>query len=156
MGSLYVLIHLLPVYPSFYLFDNLWIHMVTAFILKSVYHPQFSSVQSLSCVWLFATPWTAAFQAPLSIISSWSLIKLMSIELATHPAISTAPTISTGRYFLFQRGSEYPGDTLFKQCPLPFLAQVSSFSMSGKSSRPYTAWALCIVRLQMLLSLITL
>jgi len=40
-----------------------------------------SSVQSLSCVWLFATPWTAARQAPLSIINSQSLLKLMSIEL---------------------------------------------------------------------------
>ena len=36
-------------------------------------------VQSLSCVQLFATPWTAANQASLSFIS-WSLLKLMSIE----------------------------------------------------------------------------
>ena len=41
---------------------------------------QFSSVQSLSCVQLFATPWTAAHQASLSITNSWSLPKLMSIE----------------------------------------------------------------------------
>ena len=40
----------------------------------------FSSVQSLSCVQLFATPWTAAHQASLSITNSWSLPKLMSIE----------------------------------------------------------------------------
>ena len=39
-----------------------------------------SSVQSLSRVWLFATPWTAAHQASLSITSSQSLLKLMSIE----------------------------------------------------------------------------
>ena len=38
------------------------------------------SVQSLSCVQLFATPWTAACQASLSITSSQSLLKLMSIE----------------------------------------------------------------------------
>ena len=38
-------------------------------------------VQSLSCVQLFATPWTAAHQASLSITNSWSLLKLMSIEL---------------------------------------------------------------------------
>ena len=36
--------------------------------------------QSLSHVWLFATPWTAARQASLSITSSRSLLKLMSIE----------------------------------------------------------------------------
>ena len=40
-----------------------------------------SSVQLLSCVQLFATPWTAARQASLSITNSWSLPKLMSIEL---------------------------------------------------------------------------
>ena len=43
--------------------------------------PHFSSVQSLSCVQLFATPWTAAHQASLSITDSWSLLKLMFIEL---------------------------------------------------------------------------
>ena len=42
---------------------------------------QFISVQSLSHVRLFATPWTAAHQASLSITHSWSLLKLMSIEL---------------------------------------------------------------------------
>ena len=40
----------------------------------------FSSVQLLSRVWLFATPWTAARQASLSITNSQSLLKLMSIE----------------------------------------------------------------------------
>ena len=40
----------------------------------------FSSVQSLSRVWLFATPWTAALQASLSISISQSSPKLMSIE----------------------------------------------------------------------------
>ena len=40
----------------------------------------FSSVQSLTHVWLFATPWTAACQASLSITNSQSLLKLMFIE----------------------------------------------------------------------------
>ena len=40
-----------------------------------------SSVQSLSCVRLFGTPWTATLQVSLSITNSWSLPKLMSIEL---------------------------------------------------------------------------
>ena len=39
-----------------------------------------SSVQLRSCVQLFATPWTAACQASLSITNSWSLPKLRSIE----------------------------------------------------------------------------
>ena len=41
--------------------------------------PVHGSVQSLSCVQLFATPWTAAHQSSLSITNSWSLLKLMSI-----------------------------------------------------------------------------
>ena len=43
--------------------------------------PWFSSVQSLSRVQLFATPWTAACQASLSITNSLSLFRLMSFEL---------------------------------------------------------------------------
>ena len=38
-------------------------------------------VQLLGCVWLFATPWTAACQAPLSFTNSQSLLKFMSTEL---------------------------------------------------------------------------
>ena len=41
----------------------------------------FSSVQSLSCVWFFVTPWTAAHHVSLSIANSQSLLKLTSIEL---------------------------------------------------------------------------
>ena len=41
---------------------------------------QFSTVQSLSCVWLFATPWVEARQASLSITNSRSLLKIMSIK----------------------------------------------------------------------------
>ena len=38
------------------------------------------SVQLLSRVWPFVTPWTAAYKASLSITNSWSLLKLMTIE----------------------------------------------------------------------------
>ena len=41
---------------------------------------QFSSVQSLSHVWLFVTPWTAACQASLSITNSQTLLKLIFIQ----------------------------------------------------------------------------
>ena len=47
---------------------------------NGLYTIQFSSVQLLSHVWLFATPWTAAHQASLSIINSRSPPKPMSIE----------------------------------------------------------------------------
>ena len=53
-------------------------------------HLSFSSVQSLSCVWLFATPWTATLQASLSLTNSHSLLKLTSIESVCHPTISSS------------------------------------------------------------------
>ena len=43
-------------------------------------HTKFNSVQSLSHVQLFVTPWAAACQASLFITNSWSLLKLTSIE----------------------------------------------------------------------------
>ena len=52
-----------------------------ALVVKNPHAIQFSSVQSVSQVWLFAAPWIAACQASLSITNSRSLHKLMSIEL---------------------------------------------------------------------------
>ena len=53
------------------------------------------SVQSLSCVRLLVTPWTAALQAFLSITKSWSSPKLMSIDTdafqPSHPLLSPSP-----------------------------------------------------------------
>ena len=51
---------------------------------------QFSSVQSLSSVWLFATPWISARQASLSITNSRSLPKPMSIKLVMPSAIPSS------------------------------------------------------------------
>ena len=59
-------------------FYSLWVLFHCRF-----YRSQFSAVQSLSCVWLFATPWTAACQASRSITNSQSPPKPMSIELVT-------------------------------------------------------------------------
>ena len=68
---------------------------------------QFSSFQLLSCVWLFANPWTAACQASLSITNSWSLLKLMSIEsvmpsshlILYHPLLLLPPIPPSIRVF---------------------------------------------------------
>ena len=49
-----------------------------------------SSVQSLSLVWLFVTPWVAACQASLSITNSQSLLKLSPWSRWCHPAISSS------------------------------------------------------------------
>ena len=59
---------------SFYIFVFFY-HLLTIF-----HEHQFSSVQSLSRVQLFVTPWTEACQASLSITNSWNLFKLMSIK----------------------------------------------------------------------------
>ena len=50
------------------------------FLLINFFRSSLSSVQSLSCIWHFVTPWTAACQVSLSITNSQSLLKLMSIE----------------------------------------------------------------------------
>ena len=50
------------------------------FSLSDLLHSYAETVQSLNCVQFFATPWTAAHQAPLSFTISRSLLKLMSIE----------------------------------------------------------------------------
>ena len=68
---------------------------------------QFSSVQSLSHVWLFETPWTAARQASLSITSSWCSPKPMSIEsvmpsshlILCHPLLLLPPILPSIRVF---------------------------------------------------------
>ena len=67
----------------------------------------YSSVQSLSRVWLFATPWTAARQASLSTANSWSLLKLISIKLMMpfkhlilcHPLLLLPATFPSIRVF---------------------------------------------------------
>ena len=75
---------------------------------------QFSSVQSLSRVQLFATPWTAACQASLSITNSRSLLKPMSIEsvMLSNNLILCHPLLSHLRSFpasgSFQMGQFFP------------------------------------------------
>ena len=75
-----------------------------------MYH-QFSSVQSLSCVLLFATPWTAACQASLFITNSPSLLKLMPIEsvMPSNPLILCCPLLPS---------SIFPSITVFSNKPV--------------------------------------
>ena len=51
---------------------------------------QFSSAQSLSRVWLFATPWTTAHQASLSIANSQSFLNSCQVSRWCHPTISSS------------------------------------------------------------------
>ena len=60
----------------------LWICYLMLHVIQRIsFLFQFSSVQSLSHVQLFVTPWTEARQASLSITNSQSLLKLMLLEL---------------------------------------------------------------------------
>ena len=81
-----------------------------------------SSVQSLSCVQLFATPWTAACQALLFITSSQNLLKLISIE-SVMP--SSHPTISSSVIPFFSHLQSFPASGSFS---------MSQFITSGGQS----------------------
>ena len=82
-------------------------HSCLGNLMDRVWHPivhevvQFSSFQSLSCVWLFVTLWTTAHKASLSITNSWSPPKLKCHEWWCYPAISSSviPLFSCPQYF---------------------------------------------------------
>ena len=82
-------------------------HLIPCGCRCSLLFSQFSSVQSLSHVRLFASPWIAACQASLSITNSRSLLKLMSIEsvmssshlILCHPLLLPPPILPRIRVF---------------------------------------------------------
>ena len=95
-------------------------------------------VQLPSCVWLFATPWTAACQASLSLTISWSLLKLMSIEsvmpsnhlILCHPLLFLPSVFPSIRVF--------SNESAFSIKWLKFW----SFSFSISPSSEYSGWFL--------------
>ena len=78
-----------------------WLSWFLFWLIKMCLNLVISSVQSFSHVQLFVTPWTAACQASLSITNSWSLLKLMSIELMmpSNHLILFSPFFSRLQYF---------------------------------------------------------
>ena len=84
---------------------NQWYHpTISSFVTLNT----FSSVQSLSCVWLFVTPWIiTACQASLPITNSWNLLKLMFIKavmpfshlIFCHPLLLLPPIPPSTRVF---------------------------------------------------------
>ena len=103
-------------------------------ILLRVSNFQFSSVQLLSRVWLFATPWIAACQASLSITNSRSLLKLMSTEsvMPSHHLILYRP--------LLLLPSIFPSITVFSNESVLHIRWVKhwSFSFSITPSNEYS------------------
>ena len=118
----------------------------------SVWIFQFSSVQLLSHVQLFATPWTAARQASLSITSSWSLLKLMSIVsvklsnhfILCHPLLlppSIFPSISSVHFsHSVVSNSLRPLGLWHSRPPYP-----SSSSRACSDSYPLSWWCLTTI-----------
>ena len=77
-----------------------------------VFQVHSNSVQSLSRVRLYMTPWTAAHQASLSISNSWSLLKLMFISQWCHAASHALSSPSPG-FNLSQHQGLFPMSQFF-------------------------------------------
>ena len=81
--------------------------MIQLFPAFNIFLIQFSSFQLVSHIWLFAIPWTAACQASLSVTSSWSLFKLMSIAsvmpsnylILCHPFLLPPSILLSSQFF---------------------------------------------------------
>ena len=137
---------------------------------------QFSSVQSLSCVWLFVTPWIAAHQASLSITNSWSLLKLMPIKsvmpsshlILCHPLLLQPPIppsirvfsnesafcIKWTRYWSFSfsisPSNEHPGLLSFRMDWLDLLVvQGTLKSLQHHSSKASILWHSAVFTVQL-------
>ena len=73
----------------------------------------FSSLQSLSCVWFFATPWTAACQASLSITNSQSLPNSCPLSWWCHPTISSSVVPFSSHFQSFPASGSFQMSQLF-------------------------------------------
>ena len=106
---------------------------------------QFSSVQWLNHVRLFATPWTAARQASLSITNSWSLLKLMSIEsvmpsghlILCHPLLLLFPIAPASESFPMSQLFAWGGQSI----GVSALASVLSKNTQDWSPLGWTGWS---------------
>ena len=138
---------------------------------------QFSSVQSLNCIWLFATPWIAAPQASLSITNSRSLLKLMPIEsvmpsshsILCHPLLLLPPIPPTIRVlsnestfhmgwqkywsfsFSISPSNEHPGLISFKMDWLDLFAVQGTLKshLQHHSSKASIFWCLAFFTVQL-------
>ena len=107
----------------------------------------FSSIQLLSCVRLFVTPWTAAYQASLSITISWSLLKLRSVELV----MSSKHLIL--RHPLLLLPSVFPNIRIFSKESVLRITWPKSFSFNISPSNEYSG--LISFRMDWLISLLS-
>ena len=111
---------------------------------------QFSSVQFLSHVWLFATPWTAALQASLSITNSWSLPNSCALSWWYHPTISSSVIPFFSGHQSFPGSGSFPMNRFFasggQSTGASTSASVLSKKYSGLISQDWLVWSPCSPR----------
>ena len=104
----------------------------------------FSSVQSLSHVWLFATPWIAARQASLSITNSRSSLKLCPSSQWCHPAISSSVVPFSSCPQSLPASESFPMSQLFtwggQSTGVSALASFLPKNTKGWSPLEWTCW----------------
>ena len=118
--------------PSF-LYDYKWPILLLLFV-----------VQSLSCVWLFATPWTAARQASMSFTVSWNSLKLTSMSRWCHPTISFSAACFSLCLQSFPASGSFPMSWLFvsdgQNTGASALASVLPMNIQGWFPLGWTGW----------------
>ena len=111
---------------------------------KSSKQNKFNSVQSLSRVQLFATPWIAARQGSLSITNSPSSLKLTSVEWWCHPAISSSVVPFSFCPQSLPASESFPISQLFawggQSTGVSALASVLPKNTEGWSPLEWTGW----------------
>ena len=102
------------------------------------------AVQSLSCVQLFAAPWTAACQASLSITNSWSLLKVMAITLVMPSNISSSVVPFSSCLRSFPASESFPLSQFFasdgQSIGVSTSASVLPMNVQDRFSLGLTGW----------------
>ena len=105
----------------------------------------FSSVQSLSRVWLFETPWIPARQASLSIVNSRSSLKLMSMSRWCHPTISSSVVPFSSHLQSFPPSGSFQMSQLFasggQSIGVSASASVLPMNTQNWSPSEWTGWS---------------
>ena len=137
--------------------NSVFLTFLQMMLMLLVLRSQFSSVQSLSRVWLFATPWIAAPQASLSVTSSRSSLKLTSIEsvmpsshlILCHPFLLLPPIPPSIRVFsnestlrmrwVFINNMGFPHSSVGKEsaCNAGYLGLILGLGRSHREGKGY-------------------
>ena len=108
---------------------------------------QFSSIQSLSCVHLFATPWTAACQVYLSMANSRIYSNWCPLSWSCHPVISSSVILFSSCVQYFPASGSFPTSQLFASGDQSIGASASAavlpMNIQDWSPLGWTGWISC-------------